>query len=244
MRWIVMLVVGLGGCSTPNPAYDPPGAEGGTAATTDATTDFVSTTAAASADSITTAASTVADGTSTDEGDPGDSSTDPTLDTTGSEPDGCPGGGPLDPFDLAGGWWTCEHGINGLPPSDGCTMLDDDGLRLQPNGELVRVYWGTAPEENCQGNPGRCFACNLPDAGRFTATPWGQWTAVSMPGGAVEISVSQDNPGCEGTLTWSPVAGQPYVRVDNSFEEACFLIEGEPNIPSGGPWFMRLLDPL
>lgn len=68
--------------------------------------------------------------------------------------------------DIVGSWFRCEFVDTAkpdAPPADGCTMLDDDGLRFTTDGSLYAIEATNSPENVCnKGKTGKCFARDTP----------------------------------------------------------------------------------
>lgn len=239
MRWTLALAFGLLGCHTENPEFDPANDTGSgpssstTPPGTGAGAADTGTTASVDPTGASTTDTTIADTTVTD------------TNTSGAPVDECPGVDELSAESLRGIWWLCEHGINGQPPADGCVTLDDDGIWLAAGDEVSKIEWPRAPMmDDCVGPTGRCFYCADPDP-EAVGPVWGSWFPALTGKGAVDMLVFEERTSCESTLRWEPVPGQPYVKVEpigGGTGDGCNLIgEGEPSIPSSGPWFMRSL---
>ena len=230
---MLALTLGVLGCHTANPDYNPSDDMGGTASGAMTTTpdgggnisDFTLTDAATSNAATTTATTHAATG---------DDDTDDTDDLAGE----CPDNGPLGSDALRRTWWLCEYGQDGQPPPDGCVILDNDGIRLESetkgNG-LFRFTWFGAPMDDCIGSPmPRCFHCAHPDVPELSGSLWGQWSFESAQAGAIQIAVAAGDNSCTALLSWQLVPGESYVRVEPvGGGTACGLIGGQgPGVPA------------
>ncbi len=67
-------------------------------------------------------------------------------------------GGKAQPVDPGSGvWFLCEYAHSKIPPSDNCTMLDDDGFMVR-DGVVFHVKITDSKETNCRGERiGNCF---------------------------------------------------------------------------------------
>ena len=58
---------------------------------------------------------------------------------------------------LAGAWFLCEFAHSKIPPSDGCSMLDDDGFMVR-EGILYHIKVQESHQKGCRGERlGNCL---------------------------------------------------------------------------------------
>ncbi len=131
---------------------------------------------------------------------------------------------------LLGEWFACENIPNNTEPTDDCYMLDDEGMRFDPDGTLWLLEWDEAPQQDCSSDPphpGSCFPADHPDPGPFDFYFFGTWSVVPpVLDSPTEVTINVHHVGsdCEGTIRWEWLGDVPYERFVPGDDDGCGLL--------------------